>query len=317
MQKEILTEQEIKDYINSQYEYLNLTQKEFDKYVKFILKIDHFRIWNIKLKNISSAFDYFETKFNQVYDIFLQEGYSPETSLELAKNGVLFSSRREFMVDFNILRVLGYEEKVIKDNCALYKRAPEKIHAKKCHLIDINDTENQTIDNLLKISDKQFENRFSVNIARLLKKYPLTDEVKKVWSYLSRFKDNELYQEFKLTRDEMAMIYPTNVEELAVLKTIAKLKDEGIKEKYGVTRQELLSKHPLNKDTLKALSAIQATNNKTVEKLFKQSKNEVLHLRTISTEMIKSANREMRLSHAKPCSKEELKALLKTKKELI
>lgn len=44
MQKEILTEQEIKDYINSQYEYLNLTEKEFDKYVKFILKIDHFRI---------------------------------------------------------------------------------------------------------------------------------------------------------------------------------------------------------------------------------------------------------------------------------
>ena len=62
-----LTEQEVKDYIHTQYEYLDLTQEEFDRYVKFILKIDRFKSWNRKLKNIMNAFDFFESKFNQVY----------------------------------------------------------------------------------------------------------------------------------------------------------------------------------------------------------------------------------------------------------
>jgi hypothetical protein len=314
MEKEILTEQEVKDYINSEYEYLNLTQKEFDRYVKFILKIDRFKSWNSKLKNAGNAFDFFESKFNQLYDLFLQEGYSKETSLELAKNGVIYADRHNYIVDFNILRVLNCEEQIIRSNVMLYKRVPEKVHAKKCYLMDINDIKNQTPNILLKISDKKFEKKFSVNVIELLKKYPLTDEIKNVWAYLSRLKDNELFDEFNLTREEMAMIYPTSAEEPAVLKTISKLTDEDIKIKYGVTREELLSKHPLNNDTLKALKAIQLSSDRTVKKLFKQPKENILNLRTITTEMIKSANREIKLQRG-TYSKEELREKLKCLKK--
>lgn len=311
----ILTEQEVKDYINTQYEYLDLTQEQFDRYVKFILKTDRFKSWNSKLKNISSAFDFFESKFNEIYELFLQRGYSQETSLELAKNGVLYSDRRNYTTDFNILRVLDFEEVVIRQNVLLYKRIPEKIHAKKCYFMDINDQENQTITNLLKITDKIFEKKFSVDVTKLLKKYPLTEETKNVWAYLANLKDKDLFSEFQLTRREMAAIYPTSIEEITLLKMIAKLSDTEIIEKYGITRKVLLQKHPLNNDTLKAIKAIHTAKDETVQKLFHQSKKEVLQLRTISTEMIKIANRDIRISRGTPCSREELLQMFKSKKK--
>ena len=172
------------------------------------------------------------------------------------------------------MRMLGFEEKMIKERFSLYNRNPEKVHAKKCFFIEIKyqDTDKGIIADLFKISDKDFEKKFQTNIVQLLKKYPLTEETKDVWKILANLTDVELYNEYHLTRKEMADIYPTTKEELKVLVFIAKLDDEKILLKYGITRKELLEKRPLNKSTLTALKTILLTSEKTIQNAFTSQK---------------------------------------------
>ena len=319
MNSELLTEEEVREYIESELDYLNLDETMFNQYVKFIMKIDRFRKCNIKTKiyNVNGAFAFFEEKFSQLYDLFLKEGYDKETSLELTKNAILRSDRKNFITDLNLMRMLGFEEKMIKERFFLYNRHPEKVHAKKCFFIEIKyqDADKGIIADLFKISDKDFEKKFQTNIVQLLKKYPLTEETKDVWKILANLTDVELYNEYHLTREEMADIYPTTKEELKVLVFIAKLDDEKILSKYGITRKELLEKRPLNKSTLTALKTILLTSEKTIQNAFHQSKDEVLHLRTITVEMINDANQKIRMQRAKPCSKEELMQMFIQKKK--
>ena len=70
------------------------------------------------------------------------------------------------------------------------------------------------------------------------------------------------------------------------------MKDEEIKAKYGLTRQELLEKHPLNNDTLKALRSINQSTDKAIQNTFNKTREEILKLKTITTEMIKIAQKE-------------------------
>ena len=117
MNSELLTEEEVREYIESELDYLNLDETMFNQYVKFIMKIDRFRKCNIKTKiyNVNGAFAFFEEKFSQLYDLFLKEGYDKETSLELTKNAILHSDRKNFITDLNLMRMLGFEEKMIKE----------------------------------------------------------------------------------------------------------------------------------------------------------------------------------------------------------
>lgn len=310
-----LSVDEVRQYIISEYEYLNLTESQIQQYVKFILKIDKFRKYNVKLKNIGSAFAFFEEKFNLIYDMFLSEGYNRETSLELTKRAILYSDRKEIFVNLNLLRMLALEEQTIINNYILHMRFPENTHAKKCFFMEINhhDTDKKIMKDLFKISDKDFEDKFNTNVAQLLKKYPLTEETKEVWIILASLTNEKLYEEYHLTREEMAEIYPTTKEELKILKLLTNLSDKEIIDKYGITRVELLRKHPLNSDTLKALAAINKTSDDTVSKLFNQPKSEVLKLRNITTEMILLANEKIKLKR-KYYSKEELKEKLMSKK---
>lgn len=310
-----LSADEVRQYIISEYEYLNLTESQIQQYVKFILKIDKFRKYNVKLKNIGSALAFFEEKFNLIYDMFLSEGYNRETSLELTKRAILYSDRKKFLVILNLLRMLALEEQTIINGYILHMRFPENTHAKKCFFMEINhhDTDNKIFKDLFKISDKAFEDKFNTNVAQLLKKYPLSEETKEVWRILANLTDEKLYEEYHLTRQEMAEIYPTTKEELKILKLLSNLSDKEIIAKYGITRAELLRKYPLNSDTLRAIISINKTDDDTVAKLFDQPKSEVLKLRTITTEMILLANEKIKLKR-KYYSKEELKEKLMNKK---
>lgn len=64
MNSELLTEEEVREYIESELDYLNLDETMFNQYVKFIMKIDRFRKCNVKTKiyNVNGAVAFFEEK---------------------------------------------------------------------------------------------------------------------------------------------------------------------------------------------------------------------------------------------------------------
>ena len=189
----------------------------------------------------------------------------------------------------------------------------EEAHAKKAYLVNENKKEDQTITNILRTTDSEFEKKFSVAMKDLKQKYPITEELKQVWKYQASLTDDKLLQELGLIREKLSYIYPTTFEELSVMKMIASMKEEEIKEKYGINRETLLQKHPLNKDTLNALRSIQLANNELIKKIFHKEKESVLQLRTITTDMITIANKNYICLKRGCYTKEELKELLKRK----
>lgn len=289
--------EEIKDHITQNYYHLNLTEKEMDKYIRFISKVHTYATTHY-LSCWASTYEYFDQRFESFVQIFIERGYSEEESIDLTKKIIIFSDRKDLMDNINFIRILNCEKQAINTGIMFYRKKLEDSHARKSYLIEINDYENQTVNTLLNSTNGNFEKRFDVSIAKLRNKYPVTDELKSIWEYLANLTDEKLEEQFKLTKEELAMIYPTTKEELSTLKKIATLTDEEIKETYGITRSELLKKHPLNIDTLKALKSIQSAKNKAVENVFDKSKEEVLHLRTITTEMISKANTRFQLKKA-------------------
>ena len=298
------TEEDIKSFINTELANLNLNTREMERYFKFIKKVDT-HIESHKYKFASDAFSFIEQKLEELYSRFIQEGYDDKESLELTKKALLFSDRNELATNLNFIRAIGLEQQALKQDILFFRRRIESAHAKKMYLVKENNKEAQNIFNILRTTDKSFEKEFPVNMTKLLKEYPITDELKQVLAYQANLTDQELKNEFKLSREEMSLIYPTTLEQLSTLKMIAKLSDKEIKERYGITRQNLLQKYPLNNDTLKALKSIELSKESTIEKIFHQSKEEVLHLRTITTDMIKLANQKMKLQKG-TYSKEEL-----------
>lgn len=331
MNSELLTEEEVREWLIIEYDYLELTDDEIDSYVKFIMKIDRFRNCNLKtngfkteaefydriVHNFPNTFDFFNSKFNQIEEYFKERGYDSEQCILFAKYIVVFSNKKALIEYLDFIRALGMEKEIVDERLLIHQVSLEKLHARKCYLSRIGYSKDYKIElrNLFKINDNSFEKKFNTNTTSLYEKYPVTEEVKNIWAYLSKLKDNDFYTNFKLSRKEMAAIYPTTTEELATLKTIANMTDEEIIEDFGITRKELLEKRPINKSTLTALKAISKAKEKTIQNAFHQSKDEVLHLRTITVEMINAANQKIRMQHAKPCSKEELMQMFKQKKK--
>lgn len=307
------TEEEIKNFINTELVNLNLNTKEIDRYLKFIKKLDIY-MNSHKNKFVSDAFSFIEQKLEELYAKFIQEGYDDKVSMELTKKALLFSDRNELAINLNFIRAIGLEEQALKEDILFFRRRIESAHAKKMYLVKKDNKEAQNIFNILRTTDKLFEKEFSVNMACLLKEYPITEELKQVLAYQANLTDKDLEEEFKLTREEISFIYPTTLDQLSTLKMIAKLSDEEIKERYGITREDLLQKYPLNNDTLKALRSIKLSKESVIENVFQQSKEEVLHLRTITTDMIILANRKMKLQKG-TYSKEELLEKLKCMKK--
>jgi len=307
-------EEKIIDYVNTDLEYLNLTDTETKRYIQCIKNLTHHLNYkqNTEDCNFSS---YFEEKFEEVYTRFILEGHDQPRSLELAKKAVLFANRKEYKIYLDFLRNIDLEEDVLMNNVLYFRRRIENSHARKKYLVKINDTENQNMYNLIKSSDNAFEKKFSVNLPKLINEYQLTTEVIQVWAYLASLDDNKLEQELKITREQLSMIYPTTIEEVSTLKTIADMKEEEITEKYGITRKELLQKYPLNNDTLKALKSIKLSSDKAIESTFHKSRQEIIHLRTITTDMIRIAQKEKMALKRKVYTKEELVEKFKTMKK--
>lgn len=288
------TDEEIEYFIKYSLTEFKLTEREQRRYFKFIRKIDKF-INNEVSRHKRDIFYYIEEKLENLYARFIQEGFSEEQSIELSKNALLFSDRSVCELCLDFMRVCNIEVEAINSNTFIYKNQIEKAHARKMYLVKTGFINEQTANILLKCRDKDFERRFNTNIIELTNKYPITEEIKQILSYLASFTDEKLRNELGVTKEQLSYIYPTTIDELNTLKMLAKLNDEEIIKRYGITREKLLMKYPVNKDTLSALKSINQSSNAVINKVMNQPKEEVLHLRTITTEMIKQANRRVKL----------------------
>lgn len=306
------TEEEIKEFINVEYSALNLTEREFHRYVNFVKKINTYTE-NNRYRKMNDAIDYFRSNFEELYVRFIEEGYTPEASIELTRKAVLMSDRKELILFINFARAINIEEKAINAELLLFRKAIEQAHARKKYLTSINDYNHQTPNTLLKMTDNAFEKRFGVSMPLIIKKYPITDELIQVWTYQANLTDDNLNKEFNLTREEIARIYPTSINELATIKKLGNLTNEEIQKKYGISKDDLLTKHPLNTDTLRAIMSINISSERAIINTFGKTKEEVLKLKTITTDMIRIAkNNKVNLKHY---TSEEIKEKLKSMKK--
>jgi len=309
-----VTIQEIEEFVQGELSYLNLSTKEIEKYIKFILKIDRFlNKYNLDGTEIKNRFI---QKLEDCIEFFKIQGFDDETCLEFAKKMVLESDRKDFKEKLSFLRAINLEEIVIMSDSQSLRFNIQKAHAKKMCLVNINDIKNQTRSFIIHETDDKAAKKLGIaNLEMLVQQYPITKDIKEIWMIITSMTNSQFQDYFKLTREQLSYIYPTTKDELATLHFIAQLKDQEIIERYGITREELLNKHPLNNDTLKALKSIKQSNDKAVEKIFKKPKQEVLLLRTITTDMIKIAQQERLSLNRKPYTKEELRQQFKTMKK--
>lgn len=304
------TKEEINDYIKNNLSFLELTNNEIKRYSDFIEK--RYNYIKIKYKNTNiDVFEEFENKLEETYSFFIKEGYTEDKSISLTKNAILLSDRKDYVTRLNFIRTINSEEEVLEKNILFFAKRINEFHARKAYLVSINKAKEQTINNIFKITNEQFEKKYSIKMNTLIEKFPMTEEVKKVWSYQANLTNDELTKEFGLTREQLSLIYPTTKDELETIKMIGKSTNNEIINKYGINKDALLKKYPLNRDTLIALLSIKKAKDTTVEKLFSQPKEEVLKLRTITTEMIQLANQKIKLKYY---TKEELKEKLMSKK---
>lgn len=290
------TYEEIKVYINDNFDYLNLSEKEEERYIKFINKMDNY-INSHPNKFVSDTFILFQNRIEELYAFFRKEGHSEEKSIFLTKKAGLLSDRKNIYTNLSFIRAINLEEKVLAEDIIFFRRNIDEAHARKAYLVSINDIDQQTIYNIMKTTTKSFEEKFNVNMTELLKQYPITEELKSIWAYQVSLTDEKLKQEFGLSREQLAMIYPITKDELETIKKIGTSSNEEIINKYGITKEELLRKYPLNRDTLKAIMSINKAKEETVNHLFGKPKQEVLKLRTITTDMILLANQKIKLKH--------------------
>lgn len=302
--------QEIEEFVQGELSYLNLSTKEKERYIKFIQKIyKYLNRYNLDIEEIKNRFI---QKLEDCVEFFKMQGFGDEQSLEFAKRIVLESDRKNYKEKLAFLRVVDFEEDIITNNSLCLRFNLEKAHAKKMHLVKINDQQNQTRYLITREPDEKTEKRLNIpNIETLVKKYPLTKETTDVWMTITAMQDEEFKNYFGMTREQLSYIYPTTKEEIAVIHFIAKLTDEEIIERYGITREQLLQKYPINNDTLKALKSLNISSDRAIINTFNQPREEVLKLRTISIEMIKIAQKNRVKLQGKATNKETPKEMKK------
>lgn len=284
--------EEIEEFIQGELSYLDLSTKQKEDYVKFIKKINEYYIkynkTDIDIKNLINE------RIEDYIDFFKTQGFDDKTSIKLVKNTILASDRNNLKEKLAFLRILNYEEKIILEDPQRLRFKLDYAHARKMHLKTTNDTKHETNYTIIRESIGNFEKRLKLNMAELTHKYPVTNELKKIWLMLGTMDDKKLKDTFNLTFEQLSQIYPTTIDEVATLKKLASMSDEEIIEKYGINREKLLQKYPINSDLLKALISIKQSSDKAIENTFYISREELLEFRTITTEMIKKATEEKR-----------------------
>lgn len=308
-----MTKQEIEEFVQGELTYLNLTSGEQKRIIRFITELDyHYKVHKMEYIDTTSAF---LNKLEDCLEFFKMQGFDDEKAMELAKKSVISYGYKDFKEKLAFLRVNNMEETVIMNDTLSLRFNLKKAHALKKHLVVQNDRTAQTKTAIIHGRDETIKKRFNIEIDELLEKYPLSKETMEVWMIIATMKDNEFEEYFRISREQLSYIYPTTKEELLTLNFIAKLTDEEIIEKYGISREDLLNKHPLNNDTLKALKSLRQASDKAIRNTFNQSREEVLTLRTITTSMIRTAQKQKISLKRTPYTKDELREKFKEMKK--
>lgn len=157
------TYEEIKVYINDNFDYLNLSEKEEERYIKFINKMDNY-INSHPNKFVNDTFILFQNRIEELYVFFRKEGHSEEKSIFLTKKAGLLSDRKNIYTNLSFIRAINLEEKVLAEDIIFFRRNIDEAHARKAYLVSINDIDQQTIYNIMKTTTKSFEEKFNVNM---------------------------------------------------------------------------------------------------------------------------------------------------------
>lgn len=275
----VTTNEEIEEYVQGDLAYLDLSTKEVETYIKYIMKLERYA--DMKNYNDINVINIFEENFNIVYE-FYKIRFNDEEALNLTKGAVLYTDRKNWFNKLCLIRVLNYDKKHI--TCCSRSVNAQQIHARKMYCLK----ENLNISKyeIIKRSNKDFEEIYKTNQSNLDEKYPLTKEIICIWKYISNMTDEKFNEYFNIDRETFSKLYPTTKEELAALQILAKMNDSKVKETYGITKEEMYKKYPLNIDTLNTLKTINNMRNENINLLFGLDKEEVLNLRTINYKVL-------------------------------
>ena len=102
-----MTEEQIKNFIDTELSYLNLNDKERDRYIKLLIKINNF----IKYHRYTiDVFEYVEQKIEELYARFIEEGYSQEESILFTKKAGINLDRKDLTNNLDFLRAINLEK---------------------------------------------------------------------------------------------------------------------------------------------------------------------------------------------------------------
>lgn len=153
----IITTQEIKEFVQGELSYLELSTEQQQKYINYIKDFDYYLKKN--RKNEISAQNILLQRLEESIEFFRLQGFDEKSATELAKNVVTSTKRKDWKIRFAFLRMINFEEKVITSSHQSQRFSLEKSHARKMHLVSINDRKNQNINTIINDTRGSFEKK--------------------------------------------------------------------------------------------------------------------------------------------------------------
>ena len=237
MNSELLTEEEVREYIESELDYLNLDETMFNQYVKFIMKIDRFRKCNVKTKiyNVNGAVAFFEEKM--IKERFSLYNRHPE---KVHAKKCFFIEIKYQDTDKGIITDLfkisdkDFEKKFQTNIVQLLKKYPLTEETKDVWKI------------LANLTDVELYNEYHLTRKEMADIYPTTKEELKVLVFIAKLDDKKILSKYGITRKELLEKRPLNKSTLTALKTILLTSEKTIQNAFHQSKDEVLHLRTIN-----------------------------------------------------------------------
>ena len=237
MNSELLTEEEVREYIESELDYLNLDETMFNQYVKFIMKIDRFRKCNVKTKiyNVNGTVAFFEEKM--IKERFSLYNRHPE---KVHAKKCFFIEIKYQDTDKGIITDLfkisdkDFEKKFQTNIVQLLKKYPLTEETKDVWKI------------LANLTDVELYNEYHLTRKEMADIYPTTKEELKVLVFIAKLDDKKILSKYGITRKELLEKRPLNKSTLTALKTILLTSEKTIQNAFHQSKDEVLHLRTIN-----------------------------------------------------------------------
>lgn len=253
---------------------INYEDSVIEHYLKFIEDQKWFKNHN-KRNYYEYTAENFLSWYESLYNFLENQGYSEEQIIHGMKT-LPIAYRQSVPQNLPVFDALGIKDDILIDQPQLIRNNINELHARKMYILDNDLTIAKST--FLKGGYIGFKKltKTTLSKAEMLEKYPLTDDIRKVFNYLYTKTDKEIEGMFNLTRQEVLKCYPTTLDELKSIQRVGYYDDKAFKERYGITKQEMLEKYPLNRKTLSSVRFINLLPAEKVIELFGKTKEELL-----------------------------------------